>query len=326
MKVHLGISEIGKISLTKICLAVLFMAGVSYSQSSTPATVQSLSSNQPTSSAQPAGDQPAADQPPAIEPVGEETGSGVDPASLVPDLPQLPHAKATLIGGTIRRLDRIQDQLVIAVFGGGDIKVLFDPRTRVTRDGKPLSPEDLKPGERIYADTILVDGNVFARNLRLGSSRAEGEGQGMVLSYNRDKGELAVRDQLSPRPIRVRVTSASTIVRGDKRVTADELVPGTLVDLKFQPETKGESIAREISILITPGTEFSFSGRVAFLDLRSGLLVVTSDADHKNHEVHFDPSSPQVSPDLREGAEVTVLTRYDGDQYVAREFTVQSAK
>src|ERR1700693_1001378 len=43
----------------------------------------------------------------------------VDPATLLPDLPRVPPAKATLIGGIVERLDRVRDQVTVRVFGGG---------------------------------------------------------------------------------------------------------------------------------------------------------------------------------------------------------------
>ena len=54
-----------------------------------------------------------------------------DPASLLPDLPPVPRAKATLIGGTVERLDRVRERVTVRVFGGGRMSVLYDPRTRV---------------------------------------------------------------------------------------------------------------------------------------------------------------------------------------------------
>src|ERR1035441_9356104 len=66
-----------------------------------------------------------------------------DPASLLPDLPPVPRAKATLIGGTVERLDRVRDQLTVRVFGGSRMNILFDPRTRVYRGGAEATLADL---------------------------------------------------------------------------------------------------------------------------------------------------------------------------------------
>src|ERR1700676_2383694 len=59
---------------------------------------------------------PSSSTPIVIE---SENVEAVDPASLLPDLPALRPAKASLIGGTIQRVDRVRDQLTVQIFGGG---------------------------------------------------------------------------------------------------------------------------------------------------------------------------------------------------------------
>jgi hypothetical protein len=247
----------------------------------------------------------------------------LDPASLVPDLPPIPKANATLIGGTIERIDLVQDEITIQVFGGGKMKALFDPRTNVSRDGNKASIQDLKTGQRIYADTILLNGTVFARNIRLNGSSPLGESQGVVVAYRGGKNVLVLRDPLSPAPMNLRLTSGTRMTRGSQSASTSDLVPGTLVSVSFLPEPGNPPVARQVTILITPGTEFTFNGRVSALDLHLGLLVVTSTADNRMYEVHFDPGTLPISPDLHEGAEVSVQTRYEGNQYVARGLTVK---
>src|ERR1700680_3668161 len=54
--------------------------------------------------------------PPASEtaqPVGDGSDAALDPASLLPDLPSLSNEKASLIGGTIGKLDRVRDQITV---------------------------------------------------------------------------------------------------------------------------------------------------------------------------------------------------------------------
>src|SRR5258708_16856552 len=88
----------------------------------------------------------------------------LDPASLLLDLPSLPPAKATLVGGTVERLDRVQDRVTLQVFGGGKMKIVFDPPTRIYRDGAPASAAALRRRARIYVDTLLLRGTIFARH------------------------------------------------------------------------------------------------------------------------------------------------------------------
>ena len=246
----------------------------------------------------------------------------VDPASLLPDLPALPPAKATLIGGTIEKLDRVQDQLTLQAFGGGKFKILFDTRTHIYRDGALVSAADLRQGDRIYADTILDGSNVFARNIRLKSSTPMGESQGVILSYRRDRGELKIRDLLSPKGLDLQITPSTRIVRGDRAASANDLAPGTLIAVKFHAQRDGRDLAHEVSVLAVPGSIFTFTGQVTTVDLRTGLLVLTSRTNRKTYEIYLDPSLVSVGDDVRNGADVTVVTRFDGNRYVARNVTI----
>ena len=262
---------------------------------------------------------------PAAEPeTSTDADIVADPASLLPDLPPVPRAKATLIGGTVERLDRVRDQVTVRVFGGGGrMKVLFDPRTRVYRGTAEATIADLKVGERVYLDTILDGDTVFARSVRLKTTPALGESQGVVVRYRSDRGELTIRDSISPQPVRVRLSSATRFLRGDRAVTASMLSEGSLVAVKFSSEGNGHDVAREISILALPGTRYTFAGQVVHIDLRTGLLVINSSTDHKTYEVYLDPYAPP-DDNLHPGAVVTVVANFEGSRYVARSLTIDS--
>ena len=247
-----------------------------------------------------------------------------DPASLLPDPPPVPRANATLIGGTVERLDRVRDRLTVRVFGGGRMNILFDPRTRVYRSGKQANIADLREGERVYADTILDGNEVFARSIRLKTEQGVGESQGVVLKYRADRGELTIRDGISPEPVRVRVNSSTRLTQGDRTVADSVLTPGSLIAIRFSSEGDGHDLAREISILALPGVRYTFAGEVVYLDLRAGLLVLYSSTDHKTYEIHLDPS---LAPDdnLHTGALVTAVTTLEDSRYVAGSLTIDSA-
>ena len=261
---------------------------------------------------------------PASEPATEASDIAIDPASLLPDLPKLPTAKASLIGGTIGKLDRVRDQITVQIFGGGNMKISFDTRTHVFRDGNEASVSDLRQGDRVYIETILDGSTVFARAIRLKTSTFAGESQGIITSYRADKGELEIRDALSPQAVKIRVTSQTRIVDGSHAASTTRLAPGTLVAIKFGPRQDGGEVAREVSVLATPGESFTFAGQVTAIDLRLGLLVLTSSTDHKTYEIYLDPSVVGVDDNLRPPADVTVLTRFQGNRYVARSVTVNS--
>ncbi len=247
----------------------------------------------------------------------------LDPASLLPDLPALPRAKASLIGGTIQKVDRIRDQLTVQVFGGGKMKVAFDPRTHIYQGSTQASAPDLRPGDRVYVDTILDGSTIFARNIRLAKEAAGGKSEGVVMSYRADKNELIVRDLLSPDPVKLRFTSNTQITQDGRAAFASQLVPGALVDVSFAAQ-KNDRDAQQVSILAVPGSDFTFAGQITGLDLRIGLLVLTSVTDHKTYEIYLDPSVITFDERLHPGAEVTTVAKFDGSRYVARTLTVDS--
>jgi hypothetical protein len=227
-----------------------------------------------------------------------------------------------LIGGSIQNVDRVRDQLTLQIFGGGKMKVLFDPRTHIYEGKTQVSALDLRPGDRVYIDTILNGSTIFARNIRVAGA-ASGKSQGVVLSYRADKGELVLRDLLSPDPIKLHLTPRTQVVQDGHAAFASQLLPGTLVDVNFAAQ-KNDREAQHVSILAVPGSDFTFAGRVISLDLRIGLLVLQSATDHKTYEIYLDPSAIAIDDRLRAGADVSTVANFDGSRYVARSLTVNS--
>jgi hypothetical protein len=262
---------------------------------------------------------------PSAPPASVETDPDavVDPASLLPDVPSVPRANATLIGGTIERLDRVRDQITVRVFGGGRMSALFDPRTRVYREGEEGTSADLREGERVSIDTILDGSTVFARTIRLKTTQAQGEAQGLVLRIRPDRNELTIRDAISPAPVRVRFDSATRWLQSGRVVSPGMLTSDALVAVQFASDGNGRELAREVSILALPGTQYTFAGQVSNLDLRTGLLVLNSSTDHKIYEIHLDPSAVP-DENLHIGSVVTVVTNFQGSRYVARNLTIDS--
>jgi hypothetical protein len=256
-----------------------------------------------------------------------ESASGYisDPASLLPDLPALPNARATLIGGTIEKLDRVRDQMTVAFFGGGRMTVLFDPRTEVYLGDALASTDSLRQGEAIHFDTILDKGQIFAKSIRAGATTLPGEMQGVLLRYRPERGELTLRDAISPNPIRLRVPPSTRVTMNGQVVSATKLAPGSLVAVKFDPSSKGRDTANEISILALSGVGYTFTGRLVDLDLSSGLLVIGSSTDGKTYEVYLE--NPAVADNaLHPGVAVTVVAAYEGSRYVAHSFKVESQR
>jgi hypothetical protein len=299
-------------SLLNLVVGCAFFTALAGAQTSTDGGAAMVSP--PSGSIQPANIQPG-----TPESKADESAIVADPASLIPDLPPVPPNKATLVGGTLERLDRVRDQVTVKVFGGGRVKVLFDPRTRVFRGQKEVTIADLKQGERIYLDTMLDGDTVFARNIRLSAEAASGQSQGILQKHEGD--ELTIRDGLAPLPVRIRVTPTTKFLRDGRSVSASALVTGALISVNFAAQGNGHSVAREISILALPGTRYTFIGQVVHIDLRTGLLVLNSSIDHKTYEIYLNP---QTTPDdnLQTGANVTIMANFENSRYVARSLSV----
>jgi hypothetical protein len=218
-------------------------------------------------------------------------------------------------------MDRVRDELTIRVFGGGKMKIAFDPRTKILRNGDPALPSDLRRGDHVSIDTILNNGTVFARNIRLTTS-IPGESQGTVVAYHDGSRELEVRDRLSPRVLKLRLSPQTRVLDQGKTTSASDLVRGSLVSIKFGPQRQGHNTVQEITVLAAPGRNFTFVGHVTNLDLHAGLLVLASSTDGKTYEIYFDPSEVKLEDTVAQSADITVVTEFDGNRYVARSVKV----
>ncbi len=99
-------------------------------------------------------------------------------------LPPRPPGKSTVIGGAIQNIDPVRDQFTLKVFGGKPMKILFDERTQVYRDGKRTPLRDLRPDDHASVETVLDGTKVFALSVHVLSQLPEGERQGQVMDYN----------------------------------------------------------------------------------------------------------------------------------------------
>jgi hypothetical protein len=240
----------------------------------------------------------------------------------------MPRGKSTVIGGTISGVDPVRDQLTLKVFGGGrPMKILFDERTQVYRDGVKTSLGDLRANDHASVETMLDGTTVFARSIHMLSRSPEGECQGQVVSYEAGTGELTVSESLSPELIKLRVPAGTAIVRQGQAASApgssgvSDLVKGTLISATFSSDNKGQGIANRIAILATPGSEVSFTGTVTFLDLRSNQFAVAD--NDQSYKIVFDPAVFPATRNLHEGTNVKVTAEFDGTRYVARAITIQ---
>ncbi len=242
-------------------------------------------------------------------------------------LPPPPSGTATVMGGVIRDLDPVRDQFKLAVFGGGHpVKVLFDARTRIFRDGKPVKVRDLHTDDRASVETTLDGDNIYALSIHMLSKAPEGQTQGQVLDFDSGKSIATIATSLSSQPIKLYIPPNTPIARtGQTRFTdahsgGAQLEPGDLISAKFTSGDDGQGVAQQISILATPGSTFVFSGNIADLDMHSGLLVLTDPRDNSTYSLYFNPLVFRDA-NLHQGDSVRVSARFNGQRYEARTIT-----
>src|SRR5579864_1132713 len=62
-------------------------------------------------------------------------------------LPAMPSGKSTVLGGQIRNVDPVLDQFVLHIAGQRPMRILFDERTQVFRNGARIPLRELRPEE-----------------------------------------------------------------------------------------------------------------------------------------------------------------------------------
>ncbi len=249
--------------------------------------------------------------------------------SYLPPMPAAPDGKSTVVGGVIRDVDPLQDQISLKVYGGHPMNILFDERTKVYRDGvlKPLS--DLHPQEHASVETVLDGDNIFALSVHMLTHAPEGSCEGQVLGYDPRNGDLTVRNRLSGQLVHVRVPANTTIERvGQPDFSASspgtsDLMHGALLSIQFQADNQGGGVASHIAILATPGAVFQFAGDVTYLDMHGAYVALHDSQDQKTYTIYFDPSRFPQSGQLHVGAHVIMSASFDGRHYMANTLTIR---
>lgn len=247
----------------------------------------------------------------------------------LPALPSVPRGKSTIVGGEILNVDPVRDVLTLKVFGKQKIKVLFDERTQVYRDGKKTTLLELAPDDHASVQTVLDGTSVYALSIHVLSQSPEGEYQGLVLNYNSDTRELTVSSSLPREAIKLIVPVNASVARvGQEAISsqhhgASDIVKGSLISVKFESDSKGRGVVSQMAILATPGAAFVFSGEISALDVHSGNLVLIDPRDSKSYQVFFDSAHLPPGHDLHLGDHVIVTTTFDNARYVASLITVE---
>jgi hypothetical protein len=232
----------------------------------------------------------------------------------------VPRTTTTLVGGTITGVDRMRNRLTLHVFGGNRWTVNFDERTHIFHNGRETTQMALKKGERVYVDTQLDNNkhDIFARNIRVGVAELPADADGQIIAIDTKHNELTLRDTLNSVPVRFAVDPETRISNGQTPAAFKDVKPGTLVHVRFAASSPNRGLAREVSIIAVPGSTFTFSGKVTFLDLHRGLLAVQNSTDDKNYEIHFAPAAVSDRSNLGVGRDVLVRATFEGARYMAQ--------
>ena len=236
------------------------------------------------------------------------------------DPPPVPRTTTTLVGGTITKVDRMRNRMTVHIFGSGHWTVNFDERTHIFHNGAETTQLALKKGERVYVDTQLDNNrhDIFARNIRVGVAALPADADGQIIAVDPKHNELTLRDALNSVPVRFAVDPETRISKGQTPASFKDVKPGTLVHVRFSASSPNRGLAREVSIVATPGAVFTFSGKVTFLDLHRGLLAIQNSTDDRNYEIHFSPGAVTDRSNLGVGREVLVRATFEGTRYTAQ--------
>jgi len=251
-----------------------------------------------------------------------------DGVASIPALPPLPKGKSTIMGGEIQHIDPVRDVLTLKVYGQRPMKILFDERTQVFRDGKKLPLLELGPTDHASVQTLLDGANVYALSVHILSKTPQGEYQGVVQNYNPETNQLTISSVLFRDPLKLVVPPGTPITRiGQASFTTQQaansdLARGSLVSVQFGSDNAGRGVASHISVLATPGSAFVFIGTIASLDMHSGRMSIVDSQDDKTYQVSFDAGGLPKTQTLHQGDNVMVTADFSGDHYVASAITI----
>ena len=231
------------------------------------------------------------------------------------DLPPLQHHPVTLMGGVVLNNDEVTNRMTFRPFGTKDkLQVHFDTRTHFYLDGQPITEREIKKGQRIYLDTMLDHERVFAKTIWIRSTAESGVARGQIIEFDPGRKILTVRDELSNQPVKLQLTPATVVRSGSQTGSDNDLVEGALVDLDFGAQKD----LRTVTVLASPGTAFTFAGRVTYVDISQKIVAIDNGSDGKKYDISMEAIAANVLRQVREGQNVSVSAIFDGNRYSAR--------
>ena len=251
----------------------------------------------------------------------------VGQTSAEPQLPALPPGKSTILGGQISNVDPVLDRFMLKIYGEKPLRVLYDERTQLYRDGKRIALRDLSACEHASVQTKLDNTAVFAVSIHILSKNPEGSFEGKVVRYNPGSGELVLSTGGSDRPFTIWVSGTTSFTRkGQATFTSEhsgpsDLTAGSLVSAQFESGKDGRGSATAITILATPGSAFVFSGNITYFDLSAGRLTLLDPLNNETYQISFDPANTPEAQNFHTGERVRVTAQYDGTRYASTGIT-----
>ena len=244
-------------------------------------------------------------------------------------LPKAPGGKSTVIGGEIRNVDPVRDEFTLRVFGGRSMKILFDERTQVFRDGEKISELTLRPDDHASVETTLDGTKVFALKIHMLTKVPQGELQGQVAGYDPQTAQLTISPAQAKRPIMLQLPTSTPVIRvGLKAFVAgqhgqSDLIRGSRVNVTFKADTRGLGVATKVDVLAVPGAAFIFHGSVTSFNRSAGRLVLLNEEDNQSYDIAYGPSNTPGNNALKEGSRLKVTTTFDGSRYIASKITIE---
>jgi hypothetical protein len=295
---------------------VLFAIAAAAQMTQTPQSPDQIP-KQPTQPAATTPATPTITTPANLAGTPENGGGSTDTDISLMDVPPMPKGKATLIGGTVRKIDRIRDRVQVQPFGGHTMTIGFDERTHIYRDGVETTQLGIHPGDRVYVDTLLDKTHILAKNIRVVTSLQPANANGQVIAYNPRTGTLDMRDRLSTQPVRFQVGPNTIIKRLDQPGSVADLQPNALAVIHFAPGAANRGVATEVDIVAPPGQAFQFAGTITHLDMRTDIISIHNRTDDKTYDISFSPALFRDTP-LAIGKEASIVAVFEGTGYRAK--------
>ena len=244
-------------------------------------------------------------------------------------MPPLPPAKdSTIFGGAIRKIDPVRDQFMLDIYGQHPMKVLFDERTQVYRDGVKIPLHDLGPADHASVQTALDGTRIFAISVHILSTIPQGQYRGRVLRFDESTGELRLDASPSPQPFhRVRSRQRDIVRKGQPAFTQEgagrwRSAPRRSRRCHIRLRRRR---ARRRQSDRGPGS----SRRLLHLQRRyyraeCGFrlsLTLVDPRDQKSYQISFIPSAFPLARTLHIGQRVRITASFDGSSYLASDIT-----